>query len=230
LRQRESRITSAAREWSSGASQTPYWFRSGEAFCCQPAAFAITDMGRSGVRNSNPIGVRPLLLRAIRPRGSHHVRAGMPEANRRVRPAWLKSSPCLGCNQPPRLSGMNACPQTVPSGDGSRQFTTSFASNVRERPPPLLGGNGLTPQPECRASPPNSGRFQDCRAFWRPTFAPRNYGPAQRQPGPLAASPASAGLIFPISDAANPPSHGPCRLMAHAAEHAIPARAWPRLW
>jgi hypothetical protein len=27
-----------------------------------------------------------LLLRAIRPRGSHHVRAGMPEANRRVRP------------------------------------------------------------------------------------------------------------------------------------------------
>jgi hypothetical protein len=26
---------------------------------------------------------------------------------------------------------MNACPQTVPSGDGSRQFTTSFASNVR---------------------------------------------------------------------------------------------------
>ena len=39
-----------------------------------------------GAQNSNPIGVRPLLLRAIRPRGSHHVRAGMPETNRRVRP------------------------------------------------------------------------------------------------------------------------------------------------
>jgi hypothetical protein len=51
----------------------------------------------------------------------------------------------------------------------------------------------------------------DCRAFWRPTFAPRNYGPAQRQPGPLAASLASGEIIFPISDAANPPSHGPCR-------------------
>jgi hypothetical protein len=38
---------------------------------------------------------------------------------------------------------MNACPQTVPSGDGSGQFTTFFASNVRESPPPLLGGNGI---------------------------------------------------------------------------------------
>jgi hypothetical protein len=27
---------------------------------------------------------------------------------------------------------MNACPQTVLSGDGSRQFTTSFACDVRE--------------------------------------------------------------------------------------------------
>ena len=37
---------------NSGASQQPYWFRSGEALCCQRASFAITDMGRSGVRNT----------------------------------------------------------------------------------------------------------------------------------------------------------------------------------
>ena len=50
----------------------------------------------------------------------------------RFRPAGVsdRSWPCLALNQQPRLSGMNVCPQTVPSGDGSRQFTTSFASNV----------------------------------------------------------------------------------------------------
>ena len=64
MRQRESPPPRGSGD--SGASQTPYWFRSGEAFSCQLAAFAITDMGRSGVRNtSNPIGVRPLLAREV---------------------------------------------------------------------------------------------------------------------------------------------------------------------
>ena len=132
MRQRESGISSAAREWRLGGVTDALLVSLRRGFLLPARRLCNHRHGQKwGAQHSNPIGVRPLLLRAIRPRGSHHVRAGMPEANRRVRPAWLKSSPCLGCNQPPRLSGMNACPQTVPSGDGSRQFTTSFASNVR---------------------------------------------------------------------------------------------------
>jgi hypothetical protein len=54
---------------------------------------------------------------------------GLREYLTKLALSWMQSTTTL--------SGMNACPQTVPSGDGSRQFTTSFSSNVRERPPPF---------------------------------------------------------------------------------------------
>ena len=74
---------------------------------------------------------------------------GLREYLTKLALSWMQSTTTAERNE--RL------PADGPGGDGSRQFTISFSSNVRDRPPPLLVGNGLTPQAECRSSPPNGG-------------------------------------------------------------------------
>ena len=51
---------------------------------------------------------------------------GLREYLTKLALSWMQSTTKAERNE-------NACPQTVPTGDGSRQFTTSFASNIVQR-------------------------------------------------------------------------------------------------
>ena len=75
---------------------------------------------------------------------------GLREYLTKLALSWMQSTTAAERNE--RL------PAAVPGGDGSRQFTTSFSSNVRDRPPPLLVGNGLAPQAECGSKVTPAGR------------------------------------------------------------------------